>query len=80
MPYIGLVNLVAGEEVAPELIQNDVVPEKLASEALKILEDEGVKEHIKMRLRKIRESLGKFGASEATAKIALEMMKSRKAV
>jgi len=80
VPYIGLVNLVAGEEVAPELIQNDVVPDKLASEALKILEDEGVKEHIKMRLRKIRESLGKFGASEATAKIALEMMKNRKAV
>jgi lipid-A-disaccharide synthase len=77
VPYIGLVNLVAGEEVAPELIQDDVVAERLANEALNILEDDGIRENMINKLRGIRESLGMFGASESTAKIALEMMRSR---
>jgi lipid-A-disaccharide synthase len=80
VPYIGLVNLVAGEEVAPELIQDDVAPDRLAHEALSILEDNGIRENMIKKLRRIRESLGRFGASEATAKIALEMMKNRQAV
>jgi lipid-A-disaccharide synthase len=77
VPYIGLVNLVAGEEVAPELIQDDVVAGRLANEALNILEDDGIRENMINKLRGIRESLGRFGASESTAKIALEMMRSR---
>ncbi len=80
VPYIGLVNLVAGEAVAPELIQDDVAPDRLAREALSILEDEGIRENMITKLRGIRENLGRFGASEATAKIALEMMKNRQAV
>lgn len=77
VPYIGLVNLVAGEEVAPELIQDDVVPDRLAKETLSILEDSELRENMKKKLGRIRKSLGKFGASEATAKIALEMMQYR---
>lgn len=77
VPYIGLVNLVAGEKVAPELIQDDVVAERLANEALNILEDDAIRENMINKLRGIRESLGMFGASESTAKIALEMMRSR---
>ena len=39
VPHIGLVNLVAGEEVVPELVQGEVIPHRLASEALRLLED-----------------------------------------
>jgi lipid-A-disaccharide synthase len=77
VPYIGLVNLVAGEEVAPEFIQDDVAPDTVAHAAMSILEDEGLRESMIKKLRGIRESLGKSGASEATAKMALEMMKNR---
>ena len=39
VPFISLVNLVAGQEVVKELIQNDVTVERLAYEALLVLED-----------------------------------------
>ncbi|MBW1737339.1 MAG: lipid-A-disaccharide synthase [Deltaproteobacteria bacterium] len=77
VPYIGLVNLVAGEEVVPELIQDKVVPDRLAHEALTILEDPGIRENMIKKLKGIKERLGRLGASEATAKIALEMMRNR---
>jgi lipid-A-disaccharide synthase len=75
VPYIGLGNLVAGEKVVPELIQNEVTPEGLAHETLRILEDDRVRGNMIKKLREIKESLGGGGASERTAKIALEMMK-----
>ncbi len=74
VPCIGLVNLVAGEKVVPELIQNEVTPDRLAHETLTILEQEDVREKMIMKLKGIKERLGRGGASERTAKIALEMM------
>ena len=75
VPHVGLVNLVAGEEVAPELLQEDVVPEKMAEKALEILENEKNKKIIKEKLAGVKASLGEPGASARTAKIAFDMMK-----
>ncbi len=75
VPYIGLANLVAGERVVPELIQDDVTPERLANEARTLLEDEDVRRDMITRLHGIRKRLGRGGASERTARIAIEMMK-----
>lgn len=74
VPFIGLVNLVAGEKIVTELIQDKAVPERLADEALRILENDAVRESMKKKLSAVRESLGRGGASERTARIALEMM------
>ena len=41
--FIGLVNLVAGRAIAPELIQGNATGSRLAEEGLTILEDEGVR-------------------------------------
>jgi len=76
VPHIGLVNLVAGEEIVPELIQGGVTAERVALEALKLLEDRGVRADTIKKLAAVRQRLGGRGASERTAKIALEMMKS----
>jgi len=73
-PYIGLVNLVAGEEIVPELIQNEVTPYSLTHEALSILEDDRRKENMIKKLRLVKEKFGREGASERTARIALEMI------
>jgi len=75
VPYIGLANLVAGERVVPELIQDDATPERLAAEALSLLEDAGARKAMIARLNGIRKDLGKGGASQRAASIAIEMMK-----
>jgi lipid-A-disaccharide synthase len=74
VPYIGLVNLVAGEQVVPELIQDEVTPQRLSDEALAILESDQIKEDMRRKLQMVTERLGRGGASERTARIALEMI------
>jgi lipid-A-disaccharide synthase len=74
VPHIGLVNLVAGERVVPELIQDEVTPGRLAHEASIILDRGEVRENMIQKLRGVRECLGKGGASERTAEIAMEMI------
>jgi lipid-A-disaccharide synthase len=74
VPFIGLVNLVAGERVIPELIQNDVTPDRLAHEALEILEGGQKRENMIEKLSIVKERLGRGGASERTARIAMEML------
>jgi lipid-A-disaccharide synthase len=75
VPHIGLVNLVAGEEIVPELIQDDVVPDRVAREALTILENGVVREKMIKKLQSVKEGLGRGGASERTARIASEMIR-----
>jgi len=77
VPYIGLVNLVAGKKVVPELIQNNVTPQRIADEALAILEDSRNKENLIKGLRIVKERLGRGGASERTARIAIDMIRTR---
>ena len=76
VPSIGLVNLVAGEDVVPELIQGDVTPERLAREAIDILEQGDKRSAMLKKLRALREKLGQGRASEKTARIALEMIEA----
>ncbi len=75
VPHIGLVNLVAEKEVVPELIQNEVTAERLAHETMNILNNEEVRARMIKKLELIKEKLGRGGASEKTARIALEIMK-----
>jgi lipid-A-disaccharide synthase len=74
VPFIGLVNLVAGEEVVPELIQGDVTPERLAQEAMDILEHDDRRRDMVRKLQALRETLGQGSASQRTARIALEII------
>lgn len=75
VPYIGLVNLVAGEEIVPELIQDEVTPQRLVDEAIPILEIGHKKWEMIRKLRMVKERLGEGGASEKTARMALEMIR-----
>ncbi len=71
--HIGLVNLVAGKEVVPELIQEDVTGPNLAQALFPMLEGEH-REKIIGQLVEVRKSLGKGGASGRTAELALKLM------
>lgn len=75
VPFLGLVNLVAGEQVIPELIQDDLTPERLAQEVLEVLEGGQERENMIEKLGMVKERLGRGGASERTAKIAIDMLK-----
>ncbi len=72
--HIGLVNLVAGGTVAPELIQGDASSERIVEEALSILTDRKRFSSMKSALVNVRKKLGAPGASERTARLAIEMM------
>ena len=72
--HIGLVNLVAGKGIVPELIQGKATSLCLAEEALAILKNDDLKKDMKKDLKVVREQLGQGGASKKAAQIAWEMM------
>jgi lipid-A-disaccharide synthase len=69
--WIGLVNLVAGRSVVPELIQVEATGQRLYEEALRILEDPSVHDEMKRSLAKVRAALGEPGASVRAAEVVL---------
>ena len=60
-------NLMAGETVYPEFIQDAATPENVARVAMELLQDAGRREKIKAQLAKIIASLGEPGASRRAA-------------
>jgi lipid-A-disaccharide synthase len=74
IPFIGLVNVVAGEKIAPEFIQGDCKPPIVAGEMKKHLKDRALLGQMATRLSGVRSKLGQPGASERVARTALEML------
>jgi len=72
--HIGLVNLVAGKEIAPELIQNDVNPQRVAEEALRILRDPILSRRMTEMMAGVRQSLGEPGAAQRAAHIVTSLL------
>ncbi len=66
---IGLVNLVAGEKIVPELIQHEASPENMAAAIAGFINDGEDLGRTVEKLRAIPEKLGGTGASERTAKL-----------
>lgn len=74
IPHIGLPNIVAGEEVVKELLQDDANPEKISNEILLMLNDDQYHQQITNKLKDIRSKLGTSGGSEKVAQLAYEML------
>lgn len=75
VPWVGLVNLVAEREVAPELLQGAATPRALAERVLPLL-DRGTAEARRQRdgLAVVRERLGPPGAAGRVAELAAELL------
>jgi len=68
IPYIGLVNVVAGREVAPEFVQDALVPSRVADALGELLDPRSPRRAAMIDdLRRVRESLGEAGAAERVA-------------
>jgi lipid-A-disaccharide synthase len=72
--YIGMANIIAGEKVVPELIQDDLTPERIAAESRKILGDTGLRDAMTAKLGEVRKRLGSPGAAARVAAMAFDMM------
>ena len=70
--YASLVNLVAGREVVPELLQHEAVPEKIAKATVSLVADQTERRRMLTGLAEVREKLGGAGASAKAARLALE--------
>lgn len=71
--FIGMPNIVAGRGVCPELINDDVTPEKLADIARSLLTDKNALSEMKADLEEVRFRLGETGAVDRAARAVLEM-------
>jgi len=74
LPYIGLVNIIAGEMLVPELLQNEATPMNIAEKTIEMLRDEKRLEGVRYALHKITERLGGPGASQRAAENVLEVI------
>ena len=69
----GMANLIAGRRIVPELIQGDCTPERVAGEALALLNDRARSDQMRADLREVRAKLGAPGASARAAAAVLKV-------
>lgn len=74
IPYIGLVNVLAGRHVVPEFIQYLADPKRIAHETRLILENAELREKLRKEIREAISGLGEPGASERAAGVVLYML------
>lgn len=66
-PFLSMVNLVAGRRVAPELIQGEMTGERIAAEAIRLLDDETAREEMRAGLAEVKGKLASGGDPMETA-------------
>jgi len=72
--HIGLVNLITGKKIVPELLQGQASPIRIADTVFNMLSDASGLEKLRLELLKVKDVLGGPGASERVADIAIGML------
>ena len=77
LPYLSMVNVLAGEKVVPEFLQGAMEPERLAKAALQILRNPKGAEAMAGRIREVAKKLGGPGAAARAATEVEEVLRTR---
>jgi len=56
-PFLSMVNLVAGRQLVPELIQHEMTPAAIASEAIRLLDDPAARQRMRAGLQEVAAQL-----------------------
>jgi lipid-A-disaccharide synthase len=72
--HVGMANLLAGERLFSELLQDDFTPQSLVRETLALIRDRRRLANMGRGLARVIQSLGGPGASRRAARVALELM------
>jgi len=75
---LAMPNILADELLFPEFIQNAANSQNIAGAGLELLNDEGRRNRIRMRLGEVVSSLGGPGASERAASAVLDLYRKKK--
>jgi lipid-A-disaccharide synthase len=73
-PFVGMPNLIAGREIAPELLQDNLNEERLAKLIVEFLSDPSRLQRAREDLAEVRKRLGEAKASERAANRILELL------
>ncbi len=73
--HFSLPNLIAGYIAIPELLQDEVTPERIAGELTALLTVPEKMHNMKNDLRSIKDKLGEAGASKKAAAVALKLLR-----
>ena len=84
VPHFAMVNLIAGEQVVPELVQEDFTPEKVAAEIGKIIPESEARKKMLESLTDVRRRLqggqeSSIHAADRAAKAIFAMWQTRNA-
>ena len=71
VPWAGLPNIVAGRAIVPEILQDEVSPERLAAEASRLLKDPLASTAQRAAFKDLRASLGEPGVARRAAAAVL---------
>jgi lipid-A-disaccharide synthase len=75
--FFAMVNVLAGKEIVPELIQDAFTPERVLHETERLLASAEARETMCRELARVREKLGPPGAIERAADIIAEMIRNQ---
>ncbi len=74
VPYIGMVNIVAGREICPERVQDQATPSALAAAVEPLLSPTETRQTMLENLRQFKESMGEGGAAARAATVLVDML------
>jgi lipid-A-disaccharide synthase len=74
VPFVGMPNLIAGREIAPEVLQDELNGANLAARIVKLLDDQEALKRLRAELAEVRAKLGAAQASERAAQKILALL------